>query len=132
MSEINDIKEIPEGTFPINLKFIKKYQRAEPSMKDKYKDDIHQQGSFRWGSNIDIKLITCRDKIFIPSKIQSYVEHWYHTYLLHPGMDRTEAMIRQYLFCPYIRDSVHKEGSKSDTYQRTKKSNIKYGKLTAK
>ena len=27
MSEINDIKELPEGTFPINLKLIQKYQR---------------------------------------------------------------------------------------------------------
>ena len=47
VSEINDIKEIPEGTFPINLKFIKKYQQAEPSMKAKYKDNTYQQGSHR-------------------------------------------------------------------------------------
>ena len=26
VSEINDIKEIPEGTFPINLKLIQKHQ----------------------------------------------------------------------------------------------------------
>ena len=38
VSEINDTKEIPEGTFPINLKFIQKYQRSEPSITAKYKD----------------------------------------------------------------------------------------------
>ena len=37
MSEINGIKEIPEGTFPIILKLIEKYQPAEPRLMDKYK-----------------------------------------------------------------------------------------------
>ena len=32
VSEINDIEELPEGNFPINLKLIKKYQRTEPSL----------------------------------------------------------------------------------------------------
>ena len=32
MSEIDDIEELPEGTFPINLKLIQKYQRTEPSI----------------------------------------------------------------------------------------------------
>ena len=93
MSEIYDIEEIPEGTFPIHLKFIKAYQRLETSLMDKYKDDTYQQGSFRGGINIYLKLITCKDKVFIPSKLQSYILHWYHTYLLHPVMDRTDAMI---------------------------------------
>ena len=106
MSEINDIEEIPEGTFPINLKFIKTYQRLEPSIITKYKDGTYQKGSFCGGSNFDLKLITCKDKIVIPSKLQSYVAHWYHTYLLHPGIDRTGVMIRQHLYWPDIINSV--------------------------
>ena len=70
---------------------------------------MYHKGSFRGGSNIGLKLILCKYKFVIPSKIQSYVLHWYHTYLLHPGMDRTEAMIRQHLYWPKIRDAVHKE-----------------------
>ena len=98
MSEINDIEEIPEDTFPINLKLIKIYQLLEPSIKAKYTYGTYQQGFFRGVSKIDLKLITCKDKIIIPTKLQSYVVHWYHAYLLHPGMDRTEAMIRQHLY----------------------------------
>ena len=30
MSEINDIGEIPEVNFPINLKLIQRYQQEEP------------------------------------------------------------------------------------------------------
>ena len=63
MSEINDIKELPEGTFPINLKLIQKYQREEPSIIAKYKDGTYHKGYFCGGSNIDLNLITCKDKI---------------------------------------------------------------------
>ena len=93
MSEINYIEELPEDTFPINPKLIKKYQRQEPSIIAKYKNSIYHKGYFRGGSNIDLSLIMCKDNIVIPSILQSYVLHWYHIYLLHPGMDRTKAMI---------------------------------------
>ena len=55
----------------------------------KYKNGTYHKGYFHGGSNDDLSLITCKDKIVIPSKIQSYALHWYHTYLLHPGMDIT-------------------------------------------
>ena len=58
MSEINDIEELPEGTFPINLKLIQKYQRLEPRTLDKYGNGMYQKGPFRGGSNIYIGLIT--------------------------------------------------------------------------
>ena len=81
----------------------------------KYKYGTYHKGYFRGGSNIDINLITCKDKFVIPSKLQSYIVHWYHTYLLHPGMDRTEAMISQHLYWPDIISDVRKEGSDFDT-----------------
>ena len=88
MSEINEIEEVPEGTFPINIKLNKKFQRLEPNTIAKYTTGNYQKGCFIGGSNIDLKLITCGDNIFILSKLQSYVVHWYHVYLLHPRMDR--------------------------------------------
>ena len=92
----------------------------------KYKNDMYHKGYFCGGSNDDLNLITCKDKIVIPSKIQSCVSHWHHTYPLHPGMDITEAMIRQYLYWPNIIDTVRKEVTNCDTCQRTKQSNIKW------
>ena len=62
MSEFNDIDEIPEGTFPINLKFIQKHKREEASITDKYKYGTYHKGYFRGGINIDLTLITCKDK----------------------------------------------------------------------
>ena len=37
MSEINYIEEIPEGTFPMDLKFIQNFLRQEHSIIDKDK-----------------------------------------------------------------------------------------------
>ena len=65
----------------------------EPIIRDKFKDGTYHKGSFCGGSNIDLSLITCKDKIVIMSILQSYVLHWYHTYLLYSGMDRMEAII---------------------------------------
>ena len=86
----------------------------------KYKNGKYHRGSFLGSSNDDLSLITCKDNIVIPSKIQSYVVHWYHTYLLHPGMDRTEAVILQHFYWPNIRHAVQMEVSNCETCQRTK------------
>ena len=74
----------------------------------KYKNGTYHKGSFCGSINIDNKLIMCEDNIFIPSKIQSFVLHWYHIYLLHPGMDKTEAIICQHFYWPGIRHYVWK------------------------
>ena len=97
-----------------------------------YKYDMYHTGSFRGGSNDNISLITFEDNIFITLILRGDVSHWYHTNFHHTGMDITEAMIFQHLYCPRIRNSVRKEVTYCDTCQCTKLSNIKYGKLTAK
>ena len=83
-------------------------------------------------NNIILKLITYKDHILIPSKLQSYVLHWYHRYIFHSGMDIMKAMICQFFYWTGIRKSVWKEITNSDTCQRTKWINKKYGKLPAK
>ena len=71
------------------FKTIYQYQQKYPSLFSKCKYGMYQKGSFCGVSNNNNKLITCEDNIVIPSILQSYVLHWYYTYLLHPGMDRT-------------------------------------------
>ena len=81
VSEINNKEEIPEGNFPITLKFIQQHQRSEPSPMGKYEYGMYHKGYFCGGSNNNLSIITCVDNIVIPSKLQSYVLHWYHMYL---------------------------------------------------
>ena len=132
VSEIDNIKEIPDGNFPINLTLIQRHQRVEPSLMAKYKDGTYHKSPFRGIISNNLSLITCEDNIVIPSKLQSYVLYWYHTYLIHPGIDRTEVMIFQHLYWTGIKNDVQKEVTNYDTFQRTKRSNKKYVKLPDK
>ena len=83
------------------------------------------KGPFRRSINIDLKLITCTDKIVILSIPQSYLIHWYHTYILNPGMDITESIVCKHLYWPKIRDAFQKEVNNYDSCQRAKQSNKK-------
>ena len=67
VSEINDTEEFPEVIFPINFKIINQHQRKYSSLKASYKMGTYQKVYFLGGSNININLITCEDKTFIPS-----------------------------------------------------------------
>ena len=60
------MEEIPEGHFLTYLKLIKKYQRTEPSLMDKYKFYTYHKGSFPGVINIDLNPITCKYNNFIP------------------------------------------------------------------
>ena len=95
----------------------------------KYKEGTYQIVFFCGGFNIYLNLITCEGKIVIPSILQIYVLHWYHMYLLHPGMDRMEAMIRQHLYWPGIIEAVRKKVTNCDTCQHIKRSNKRHGEL---
>ena len=53
-------------------------------------------------------------------------------YLIHSGINRTETIIRKHLYWYGIIKDVQKEVICCNTCQRTKWSDIKYGKLPAK
>ena len=63
MSEINDIKEIPEGTFTINLIFIQRHQQAEPSLMSKYKNGAYHKGNCFGGSNDNLSFLRVSIKL---------------------------------------------------------------------
>ena len=82
--------------------------------------------------NININLNMCEGNILLPSILQEYILKWFHTYLLRPVMDGMEAIIHQQFFWTRIIKSVHKEVNYCDTYQHTKRSNEKHGRLPDK
>ena len=68
----------------------------------------YQMGYFRGGKNT-IEFVTYKDKILIPQQLQKYVVKWYHKYLLHLGLDRTEAIIPHNFYWTGIREALYKE-----------------------
>ena len=119
MSELYDIGELLDGTFPLSFKIIDRYQREYLFLTEKLNSIEYQEGSFRGGQNT-IKLEMHKSKIVITQKLQKYVVKCYHTYILHLGLDKIEAMIRQHLYCPGIISPVYREVTRYDVCQRTK------------
>ena len=72
------------------------------------------------------------DKTVVPTILQKFVVNWYHTYLLHPGKERTEATIRQHYSRPHLRDNIRTDIKFCNTCKKKKKQNFKYVKLPAK
>ena len=109
--------------FPISLKLTNQYQQKHPILMDKYKRGKYKTGSFCGGSYIYLNPMTCEDKIIILLIMKSYVLHWFHRYLLHPRMDKTEAMNFQHLYWPDNKRAIRMEVKKYDTCQLTKRPN---------
>jgi hypothetical protein len=78
------------------------------------------------------ELICYGDKIVIPAKLQQTVVHWYHHYLAHPGINRTEETIGQHLWWPNMRTFITDSVSGCAICQRNKKQRKKYGLLPEK
>ena len=142
MSETYGIEELETGTFPLTYKNIDKYQRKDKQLLKILKRTIdsnistdhtnnYHTKSFRGGGK-EIDLICREDKIVIPKVLQKYVLHWYHTYLLHPGSDRTELTIKQHLYWNNMQADIRKLVDTCDTCQKTKKYKKKYGHLPEK
>ena len=72
---------MPGGNFPINLRWVQQYQQMEPSLMSKYECGAYHKGYFGGGGNNYLSVITCKDKIVIPSKLQTYVLHWYKLFI---------------------------------------------------
>ena len=107
--QIVDMNELPQYMFLITFNIIDQYQRKFPSLIGNLKCGKYKRGYFFGGRNNNCTLITCKGKTFILLILQRYVVNLYHTYLLHTGLDRTQATIIQYLYWCSTRKSVQKE-----------------------
>ena len=110
--------------FPLSFRLIYRYHQEYPILTENNNSEECIKGSF-CGVQNNINLVTFNDKIVIPQLLQMYVVEWYHAYILHPGLDRTEAMLCQYLNWPVNRKTVREEVTKCDVCQHTKRSTKK-------
>ena len=72
MLELYDIKEIPDGTFPLSFNIIYRYQQEDPLQMETLNCTEHQKVYLCGIRNI-IKLVTCKDTIVIPQQLQRYL-----------------------------------------------------------
>ena len=140
LAETYGVDKLEAGTFPLTYKILNKYQRKGEQLLSKLKRAVEKSStdhteyttkSFRGGGTVT-DLICRYDRIVVPKQLQKYVLEWYHTYLLHPGRDRTEETIKQHLYWPNMHVDICAHVSTCDTCQKTKKYNKKYGHLPEK
>ena len=86
----------------------------------------------RGGSNKWLKIVFCKDKLIVPRALRKRLMEWYHTTLMHPGINRTEATIKINFTWPKLHDGVEKLCKSCKICQLTKKMKIKYEKLPPK
>ena len=99
--------------------------------KIKAKDPKYYLKTFLSGGK-QWKLICLKDKIVIAKSQQQQVVNWYHNFLGHPGINRTEESIGQHLWwedmCKHITLTVNS----CLNCQKNKRRHKKYGHLPEK
>ena len=118
MSELYDIKELPKGTFTLSFKTYR-HLSAQRSLTNKKLNCAEYTKCYFSGGWNTIEIVMYNGRILTSQKLQKYVVKWYHMYLLHTGLDRTEAMVHQNLYWPGMREAVQKEFKKCGTFQCT-------------
>ena len=123
--------ELDDDIFPVSYSLIDKEQQKDKKLLAKLKLGHYGITSFLGGDKT-VNLVTWKEKIVIPSSLENRVAKWYHTYLLHPGINRTESTIQQHLYWPNMRAKIREHCDKCPTCQLNKKSTKKYGLLPEK
>ena len=78
------------------------------------------------------QLLCFNKKIYIPVDLREHIVQWYHTYLLHPGMNRTYFNMHQHFYWPKMESTIRSLLKYCHVCQMSKISNRNYGKLKIK
>ena len=87
-------------------------------VKDKPKEYLFKQFH---SAGKTFELICLNDKIVIAKSQQQHIVEWYHTFLLHPGINRTEETIAQHLWWPNMRNHITNFVLTCESCQRNKR-----------
>ena len=118
-------------TYPLSYLLIGQHQKNDKSLvKDLEAGKYHLKSFHRGGKTK--KLICHKNKILIPETLKGQVMEWYHLFLSHPGINRTEETIAQHLWWPNMRNDITKHVSCCSICQKNKRRHKKYGLLPPK
>ena len=132
LAELFALDDVPESSFLLTYGTLYAHQQAdEPLLTKLLCSKVYQLRSFRGGDR-PYQLICWSGKIVVPSTLQQHVVDWYHTTLCHPGINRTEATIRQHFTWKHLTKQVATTCQTCRKCQITKKHTKKYGLLPAK
>ena len=126
--------DIEEFAYPLSYKTLGQAQAKDKELIKRFKSKKHHYKIQNFAAaDKKIELICYKDKIVVAKSLQKHVVDWYHNYLGHPGINRTEETIAQHLWWPNMRNHITTSVSTCLTCQKNKRRhNKKYGLLPPK
>jgi hypothetical protein len=98
---------MPQDSFPLSYQLIGKFQSKDKEILAEIKKTKSRYAIKPFeGGGTTRNLICYGDKIVVPKKLQPRVVQWYHDYLGHSGINRTEEIIGQHLWLPKMRNQI--------------------------
>jgi len=125
--------ELPADIYPLQMSLLSHEQDKDSSIQNALQDcnTNYIRKEVRGGSKRH-KVVFCNDKIVVPRSLRKRLIDWYHTTLMHPGINRTEQTIKMHFIWPRLHEDVKQLCKSCKICQLTKKTKIKYGKLPPK
>ena len=128
--------EVEKDCFPLSYSLLDEHQKQDDALLRRLRTGHYSTSTFRCGGDSDrvqsIDLITYNGKIVVPQLLQKRMLQWYHSYLLHPGQERTQATIQQHFYWPNMRVDIQSHVKSCDICQKYKRQKKKYGHLPPK
>ncbi len=128
-----DEEDLPDTAYPLSYELLGKEQSKDKRILTEIKKPNIRYliKAFTAGGKTR-DLICYNEKIVVPTSLQARIVQWYHDYLGHPGINRTEESIAQHLWWPKMRSHITNSVSSCDSCQKNKRRNRKFGHLPEK
>ena len=95
-AECFGLADLTADAFPMTYKILDEEQQKDHKILKQLKKGRYNINAFR-GGDVTRDLICHNGKIVVPMSLRQRIVEWYHVYLLHPGLNRTEESIKQHL-----------------------------------
>ena len=129
----SDEGNLPETSYPLSYLLLGQEQSKDKDVLKELKKTKSRYALKAFTAGGKTRDLICHnDKIVVPKSLQSRIVQWYHDYLGHPGINRTEETICQHLWWPKMRNQITNSVSSCLTCQRNKRRNRKFGHLPEK
>ena len=127
--------EPEEEIYPVTVSEIASEQRKDKTLKRYFNKHVEVDPKDRISVMVidetDI-LLYDRQRLVIPTSMQSNIVAWYHHYLVEPGHTQLEEKIAASMYWRSLRSDVRKHVKKNKSSQLGKKRTRQYGKLPPK
>lgn len=136
-SEIFSYDSIEEHVeeYPLKFSKIEEEQGKDEDLQKMFLENKSKNYTKKeyFYSDYTYRLICYNDRIVLPKSLQGLCVRWYHQWLQHPGMQRTELTIAQHYYWKGMRTMIMSMCKKCSLCQLTKaNTSAKYGKIPPK